>query len=62
MDNGLGQEFMLNMPFSPISFKYCFSKLVYLLEIQYNYKKAEDLKWYNEFEFEEPIEYIQQKF
>ncbi|MCY9349846.1 hypothetical protein MOE82_03565 [Bacillus licheniformis] len=61
LDNGLGQEFMLNMPFSPISFKYCFSKLVYLLEIQYNYKNSEDLKWYNEFEFEEPIEYIQQK-
>ncbi|MHA6167850.1 hypothetical protein [Bacillus mojavensis] len=62
IDSKLADEFMLSLPFSKISFDYCFSKFIFLLEQQYNFiKKIENNDLFDSFKFATPKEYIKDK-
>ncbi|WP_339180955.1 hypothetical protein NST56_06920 [Bacillus sp. FSL R5-0560] len=62
IDSKLADEFMLSLPFSKISFDYCFSKFIFLLEQQYNFiKKVENNDLFDSFKFATPKDYIKNK-
>ncbi|MGG4515559.1 hypothetical protein ABEX27_17530 [Bacillus velezensis] len=61
IDLELAEEFMLTMPFSQVSFEYCFSKFVYLLELQYNFIYENSIQLFDNLPLETKKEYIQEK-
>ncbi|PEI55921.1 hypothetical protein [Priestia aryabhattai] len=63
LDKNLITNFMTSMPFSSVSFEYCFSKLVYMLSLQQKFtiKNPYPLLKYEEFGFSTSKEYIKDK-
>ncbi|RXZ00947.1 hypothetical protein [Fictibacillus sp. S7] len=63
LDKKMITDFMISIPFSSVSFEYCFSKLVFMLGHQQRFKMENPLPAlkFEDFEFETPIEYIRDK-
>lgn len=63
IDTNLVKDFMISISFSPVSYEYCFSKLVYILSIQQRYKllNSYPVLRYEEFGFKTPVSYVHEK-
>lgn len=63
LDTNIIEDLMLTIPFSPISFNYCFSKLIYILMLQQRLVLKDDpnILIYEDFNFETEKEYVYKK-
>lgn len=63
LDKRMINDFMLNIPFSSVSFNYCFSKLIFIISLQLRFIQNHQIHilHYDDFEFEESKDYIQEK-
>lgn len=63
IDKKLIEDLMLTIPFSPISFSYCYSKLIYILILQQKLilKDNPNILIYEEFNFETNKDYVYKK-
>ncbi|MFS0766176.1 hypothetical protein [Peribacillus phoenicis] len=63
LDERMVNDFMLSIPFSSVSFNYCFSKLIFIftLQIRFIIKPQILLLQYDDYDFEESKAYIEDK-